>query len=309
MTGATGFLGSHLLARLQCEPLCSEVTIVKRSSSDMGRIAGLLHGIRTFDMDRHPLKEVFNGKPYDIVLHCATNYGRGASRAQIVEPNLLLPLRLLDLAVESGTKVFVNTDTMLDGKVSNYSLSKSQFREWLRRVGPQMTCIDMVLEHFYGPGDSRTQFISSLVYALLDDQPEIAFTEGMQARDFIYIDDVVEAFLCVLRSAHLQSGYLEYEVGSGHATRLRDIAELVRTLSGNTSTIFHFGALPYRLNEPMSVAPDISQLKALGWKAKWSLRAGLEETIRAEREILNGRRQQIAMGFTSAFHNGEQPYV
>jgi nucleoside-diphosphate-sugar epimerase len=269
-----------------CEPHRPEITLLKRSFSKLGRIAGIIRGVRTFDLDREPLEEVFVGKKYDVVLHCATNYGRGmVSQAQMIESNLLLPLRLLDLATENGTKVFVNTDTMLDKNVSDYTLSKRQFREWLRRAGDHMTCIDMRLEHFYGPGDDKTKFVSNLLSDLLDEQPEIALTEGMQTRDFIYIDDVIEAFLYVLRSAYRQSGYLEYEVGSGHATRLKDFVELARTLCGNTSTYLHYGALPYRANEPMSVAVDVSKLQALGWTSRWSLRDGLQETIGTEQTV------------------------
>jgi len=286
MTGATGFLGAHLLARLLQERDPPEITILKRATSDLGRIAHLLPAIRTFDLDRDPLEEAFRGKTYDMVLHCATNYGRShISRAQIIEPNLLLPLRLLDLSAEHGTKIFINTDTMLDKHISDYSLSKRQFREWLFRAAQRMTCIDMLLEHFYGPGDDTTKFVSNLINALLEERPTIALTEGMQTRDFVYIDDVTDAFLHVLKSAKPDAGYLEYEVGSGRPTRLRDFVELARELCANTTTHLHFGALPYRPNESMNVVADISRLQTLGWTSRWSLRDGLDATIRAERDV------------------------
>jgi len=284
MTGASGFLGSHLLARMLCESQRPEVTILKRSFSDTRRIAHLLSGICIVDLDRQQMEEAFQDKTYDIVLHCATNYGRGqVSRTQIIEPNLLLPLRLLDLSAKHGASVFINTDTMLDKNVSDYTLSKQQFSEWLHRPNANMTCINMLLEHFYGPGDDSTKFVSGLLGALLKEQPEIALTEGLQTRDFIFIDDVADAFLHVVRCAHLQSGYLEYEVGSGHPTRLRDFVELARTLCGNTTTQLRFGALPYRPNEPMNVIVDTSRLQALGWTSRWTLQEGLKETIRADR--------------------------
>jgi CDP-paratose synthetase len=291
MTGASGFLGSHLLARMLREPQCPEITILKRSFSDTRRIMHLLSGICIVDLDRQQMEEAFRDKTYDIVLHCATNYGRGqVSRTQIIEPNLLLPLRLLDLSAKHGARVFINTDTMLDKNVSDYTLSKQQFSEWLRRPNANMTCINMLLEHFYGPGDDNTKFVSGLVGALLTGQPEIALTEGLQTRDFVFIDDVTDAFLHVVRCADLQSGYLEYEVGSGHPTRLRDFVELARTLCGNTTTHLRFGALPYRPNEPMNVVADISRLQALGWTSRWTLHEGLKETIRSDGAVAKGTR-------------------
>jgi CDP-paratose synthetase len=284
MTGATGFLGSHLLARLLAEPQYSDILILKRSYSDLGRIAHLMPVISTFDHDLHPLEEIFRGNRFDTILHCATNYGRGPiSRAQIIETNLLLPLRLLDLAADHGTSLFINTDTMLHNRISAYSLSKQQFREWLRGAAERMTCIDMLLEHFYGPGDDQTKFVSNLIAALLEDRPGIDLTEGQQTRDFTYIEDVIEAFLHVLRSAQKGAGYLEYQVGSGLSTRLRDFVELARAICGNTTTELRFGALPYRANEQMNVAADTSRLRALGWKSRWSVCDGLEATIREER--------------------------
>jgi len=297
MTGATGFLGAYLLARLLQQSKPYEVTILKRSSSDLGRIAHLLPQIESFDLDRQPLEKAFQSAKYEVVLHCATNYGRGQiARAHIIEPNLLLPLRLLDFAAEHGTRIFINTDTLLDKNISDYSLSKQQFREWLRRAPSHMTCIDMLLEHFYGPGDDQTKFVAGLVRALVDEKAEIALTEGMQTRDFIYIDDVAAAFLHILRSPDHPSGYVEYEVGSGHPTLLRDFIELARTLCANTTTHLHYGALPYRPNEPMKVVANISRLQALGWNSRWSLRAGLEATIQSERTMA-GRtaRPQLAI--------------
>jgi CDP-paratose synthetase len=284
MTGATGFLGSHLLARLVQEPDSSDVTILKRSHSDVGRIADLLPLISSFDLDLCSLEDIFHRDSYEVILHCATDYGRDrVSRAPIIETNLLLPLRLLDLSARHGTTTFINTDTLLDQHVSDYSLSKHQFREWLRRAAERMTCINMRIEHFYGPGDDRSKFLSNIICALLEGRSKIDLTDGKQIRDFIYIDDVNDAFLHVLRSGGRPSGYLEYEIGGGQPTRVRDLVELARSICANNSTELRFGALAYRPNEPMRVVADTSRIKALGWKSKWSLRHGIEATVMDEK--------------------------
>ncbi len=311
MTGATGFLGSHLLARLLDEPDVSDVTIIKRSFSDLGRIAHLMPLISSFDHDLHPLEEIFQKNTFDTILHCATNYGRGPiPRAQIIESNLLLPLHLLDLSAEHGTSLFINTGTMLDNRISAYSLSKQQFRDWFRGAAEQMTCVDMLLEHFYGPGDDQTKFVSYLIGVLLEGRPSIDLTEGMQTRDFTYIEDVTNAFLHVLRSAGQGGGHLEYEVGSGQSTRLRDFVELARAISGNTTTELRFGALDYRPNEQMNVVADTSRLRELGWTSTWNVRDGLEATIRQERAA-NGKtgRRRVTVAPSVANQAAEKVFL
>jgi CDP-paratose synthetase len=285
MTGATGFLGSHLLAALVQAPDFGDVTILKRSYSDLGRIADVMPLISSFDLDLHPLEDIFHRGKYDFILHCATNYGRDPiSRAPVIESNISFPLRLLDLSARNGTTTFINTDTLLDRGISDYSLSKYQFREWLRRAAERMTCIDMLLEHFFGPGDDRTKFISGLISALLEGRSRIELTDGMQTRDFIFIDDVTDAFLHVLRSAERPSGYWEFEIGGGQPMRVKDIVELARATCANTTTQLGFGALAYRPNEPMNIVADTSRLQALGWKSRWTLPHAIEATVEAEKK-------------------------
>jgi CDP-paratose synthetase len=295
MTGATGFLGSHLLASLLQEPGVSDVTILKRSQSDLGRIADLMPLISSFDLDLCPLEDVFAQDRYELIIHCATQYGRNATaHAPIIESNLLLPLRLLDLSARHGATTFINSDTLLEEHISDYSLSKHQFRAWLRRAAGQMMCVNMRLEHFYGPGDDPGKFVSGLICAFLEGQPRIDLTDGIQIRDFIYIDDVTDAFLHVLRAAGQPNGYWEFEAGGGRPTRVRDVVELARAICGNNSTELRFGALAYRPNEAMNLVADTSRLQELGWKNKWSLQQGIEATVRHQKAGNSCRRPLLS---------------
>lgn len=286
MTGATGYLGSHLLERLAASPDRYDVTVVKRSVSCDARIRQWLPHIRTFDLDTAELASVFDGHRYDLILHAATDYGRKASTlADILQPNLLMPLRLLEAGISHGVRAFVNTDTMLDKGVSGYSLSKRQFREWLESLSHRVAAVNVSLEHFYGSGDDDSKFASFVVRSLLRNVESIALTEGTQRRDFVYIDDVVDAFMRVIE-AHAESapGYRHYEVGSGVSVPVRRFVETARAQCGNTVTHLRFGAIPLRENEAMDVRVDISGLRALGWKPKWTLEAGLAHTIELEQE-------------------------
>jgi nucleoside-diphosphate-sugar epimerase len=281
-TGGTGFLGSHLIRRLTADG--HDVVLAKRSTSSMTRLGDLTRRLKIFDLDRNALEDIFAQHRIDVVLHCATDYGRKETPAsQVIDANLVLPLRLLELAVEAKTRVFVNTDTILDKRVSVYALSKHQFSDWLKTFSPQLTAINVALEHFFGPGDDTTKFISRMVAETVAAVPRIALTPGQQKRDFIYIDDVVEAFSALIeRGVGMPAGYHSYEVGTGRKTTIRDFMALLVRLSENSKTHLDFGAIPYRENEVMETNVDIRGLEALGWRPKVPLEEGLRRTIAAE---------------------------
>lgn len=284
LTGATGYLGSRLAARLVADGF--DVVVVKRSFSDLRRISATVARDQMFDIDLEPLSKAFTRfGTIDSVVHCATDYGRKQSSVpEIVEANLMLPLRLLQLAEEFGVRTFVNSDTFLDKRVNEYSLSKKQFLDWLKLHSSRLVCRSLRLEHFYGPGDDSTKFVGWLVSQFAAEVPEIRLTPGEQKRDFVFIDDVVEAFLRVIQDSWQRpSGFLEFDVGAGQSVSIRTLVQELQALFPDSLSTPMFGALPYRRDEIMDSRPDISALLDLGWRPRVSLRHGLAATVQAAR--------------------------
>lgn len=234
------------------------------------------------------MRTVFEENRIDVIVHCATNYGRQAvPPTEIVEANLILPLALLQLAEQHGARVFINTDTILDKRVNHYSLSKHQFLEWLPMFAMRLVCANVALEHFYGPFDDPSKFVSYVVQRLLADEPQLDLTPGEQRRDFVYIDDVVGAFASILNvSLASAPGLYRYEVGTGSSINIADFVRLAKQLAGNERTHLNFGALPYREREVMESRADVRSLLALGWSPHVPLRDGLARTITLERQRL-----------------------
>lgn len=297
LTGGTGYLGSHLLRALVRMPE-QKLTIATRQGSHLERIHELLDIVECVRIDQCNFLDLIEGREIGAIVHCATDYGRKRTPlSDIVEANLVLPLRLLDAAVRSRHPVsFINTDTMLDKSISAYSMSKKQFRDWLGVYAVNSVCINVAIEHFFGPGDDPSKFATFVVQALLRNDACIDLTLGNQTRDFIHIDDVVNAFLHILRFASTSPpGFSEFQIGRGDPVTVRSFVELSKRLCGNTSTRLAFGALPYRPNEVMNVDVDISKLRQLGWAPQLDLEQGLSQMIERERKWLEDSSSLVAV--------------
>ena len=285
VTGATGFLGSSVVKLLAATGY--DIHCLKRKSSNLFRLNGISSKVKFVELECIDFTDYFRDYQIDYVIHCATNYGRlEKNPIDTIEANLLLPLKILYAASISNVKSFINTDTILDKRISHYSLSKNQFHSWLKTYSNNLICVNVKLEHFYGPGDDPSKFVAMMLKEMLDNSEKIDLTAGEQKRDFIYIDDVVDAFKVILK--HIPSkknGFYEYEVGSGSNVKIKYLVELIKELSNCKVTKLNFGSVLYRGNEVMASVVDISNLLKLGWKPQYTLKSGLLKTIEYEKSL------------------------
>ena len=287
LTGSTGFLGSHLLRRLI--RLNHNVVCLKRKISNLWRVDSLLDKADWLNLENIDLKEVLISKKIDCIIHCATNYGRKEiDPLQTIEANLLLPLKLLHASKNTKVFSFINTDTVLDKRISHYSLSKGQFVDWLKFYSEEYIIINLALEHFYGPGDDSTKFSSFIINELIDNkEKDIDLTKGQQKRDFIYIDDVISAFEVLLsKLKKMENSFHHFEVGTNELVSIKDFVLTVKKFCSNEKTKLKFGSLPYRKDETMETNVDTKALRSLGWTPKFTLKEGLRLTIEKEKRKL-----------------------
>ena len=292
LTGATGFLGSHLLKALVSKGY--EVVVLKRSTSDMWRLKGFENTFKSYDIDRVPLQTAFEEQPIDIVIHTACAYGKkGESMQEILETNLMFGIKLLNTSISFNSKSFFNTGTFfnigaLSYKYLNYyALSKKQFEEWLQVASDKIQVINLKLEHMFGEQDGNDKFTTWILNELKQEKPTIPLTAGTQKRDFIYIDDVVSAYLTCLEQVPQLKAFNDIEVGTGVLTPVKTFVTLVKSilekLKGSPiETQLNFGALPYREGEIMEPQVDNSVLCSLGWRPKRTLEENIERFVRKE---------------------------
>lgn len=275
ITGINGFLGSNLAKALSLE---NNIIGLEYSLENLFRLNKCNYKLYSA-LEGIP-ETIFTEQYIDIVVHTAVFYGKNNEDFnQMFTANLISPFYLLDKSIIHGCKLFINTDTVLDRFVNTYALTKRQFQEWLYLRKNEIKVINMQLEHFYGPGASTTNFITSMINKLKTNEPQINLTLGEQQRDFAYIDDVVNAYLTVIEKQNLIADpYSSFQVCTNQLISISELMSLMKELT-ESSSILNFGAVPYRENELMYSKTDNTALRGLGWNPNYLIREGLKHTL------------------------------
>jgi nucleoside-diphosphate-sugar epimerase len=290
ITGATGFLGSHLLRSLVEHGY--QPVVYLRSVSDTSRIndlQGKFVAVHSSDKSFSEFKDILSQYRIDCVIHTATNYGRSQLLSDIIESNVLFPLRLAEASLKHQVKLFINTDTFF-GKsqfdlkyLNNYTTSKRMFGVALKELAGNLNIANMRLEHIYGEYDSEQKFITDVLIKLISNVNEIELTEGFQKRDFVYIKDVVNAYLVVLKNYGQIIGFKEFEVGTGQSIPVKDLVKKMAHAAASKSHL-NFGAFPARQGEIQDSFADTSALRKMGWQPEYDLETALNRIFITEKK-------------------------
>jgi nucleoside-diphosphate-sugar epimerase len=281
VTGATGFVGKHLVRNLLANNF--DVAILVRKTSNIKYYKD--SNIKIFYIE-NGIKNIFETN-IDGIIHIATSYGQKGVISDIYQTNVVLPLQLLEFGVDNDINFFINTDTFFTKSTSvydylnNYTKSKTLIAELINLFSSKTKIINFKLEHVFGEGDSENKFIVQIINRLKNNETFIDLTDGSQRRDFIYIDDVANAYIKVLENLNILSEYTEIEVGTGYSLSIREVVEIIKECTQSSSKL-NFGALPKRKGEFIESIADIKALKDLGWTSKYDFRTGIKKILEQE---------------------------
>ncbi|MEW6195148.1 MAG: NAD(P)-dependent oxidoreductase [Bacteroidota bacterium] len=276
ITGINGFLGSSIAKRLTDK---YKIVGTEYSLNNLFRISEF--DFNVYGATQESYKSLFSENKIDIIIHTATFYGRGnEDMSQMLAANLISPLYLLNFAIQNSCELFINTDSALERDANIYSLTKKQFLDWLKFRSHEIKTVNMQLEHFYGPGANNTNFITAMITQLKKNEPIINLTKGEQRRDFVYYEDILDAYELIINSIDkLNEDFNHFEIGTGEIFSIKNLMNLLKELTSSKSEL-NFGAIPLRENELMESKPNNANILKLGWKPKTKIKEGLIKTIK-----------------------------
>lgn len=290
VTGATGFVGSHLARRLVREGW--QVHILSRAGSflpDTGEFAQVTNHIHDGSTESM-VRCVEQAKPA-VVFHLASLFlSQHASKDidALIQSNVLFGNQLLEAMRVNEVNCLINTGTSWQhfnnenyNPVCLYAATKQAFEALLEYYTQACGIKSITLKLFdtYGPNDPRPKLFHLLNKAAKSGE-SLDMSAGEQLIDLVHIDDVVEAYL--IAAQRLLEGKVTqhetYAVSSGHPLPLKELVQLYAEVTKQTVKV-NWGARPYRYREVM--VPWNRGDVLFGWQPKLPLPARLASLIKA----------------------------
>lgn len=298
VTGASGFVGSALTKELlknNIEVLCIDMNFVPGRIPDDNRIKKLSLSIENIEELEN---EVTNGE-YELFYHFAWVGSAGPLRIDenVQIKNAVWNVKCLRLAQHIGCKKFIVAGSIMEYEVQAavysqeskpgmgyiYGVGKVLAHELCKPIANQLG-IDLVwayITNAYGVGECSPRFINSTLRKINANE-RLEFTAGTQNYDFVYIDDVAEAFYLLGINGKANKGYI---IGSGNAKPLKEfIEEMTKYNAPNNPP--HFGDIPFTgVNLPIQTF-DITPIREdCGFTPKISFVEGTRLTMNWLKEV------------------------
>ena len=301
VTGASGFIGSHLVRRLVRDG--AEVHALLREGSRAARLEDVRQRVTIWSGDiTNPasLAAAIGGSRPHLVYHLAADTGvrrlgqgwAGVERSLRTNLDGTLATLRATLEAEHAVETFVRAggleeygdgptpydERQREQPISPYSASQVAATHYctMLRSGTSTSIVTLRPALVYGPGQSTDFMIPSLILSCLRGD-DFEMTAGSQHRDLLYVDDAVEAFVLAATRPGVTEPIINVGTGVEHA--MREVAEEIVRLTG-TSAKLRVGARPPRASDLKHLVTSCVRADSLlGWRSTVGLTHGLQRTI------------------------------
>lgn len=295
VTGGAGFIGSNLAGRLAADG--HDVTAADTfASAHFSNLADFPGDVLTLK-DGEDTESIVSLGRFDAIFHQASITGvvgpNGedlSDQHRMMRNNVETFRRILDWAVETRARMIWASSCSIYGRgpvpmkesqppdpLNIYAFSKLTMERMAARYAPKLPhpIVGLRYSNVYGPGEDHKGRLASMIHQLARQmragkRPKI-FTAGQQKRDFVYIDDAVQANVKAMSAK--QSG--SFNAGAGNAWSFNEVvAELNRVLGTELAPDYFDN--PYSFTQDWTQT-DLSEAKrVLGYEPKFDLRRGIQ---------------------------------
>ena len=295
VTGGAGFIGSHLVDRLIMEG--HEAVVVDNLATGKRRNINRAARFYKMDIQSWRLERVFRNERPNVVMHLAAQMD---VRKSVEDPmfdaqvNVLGTLNVLQQAVKHGVRkmifsssggaiygeqeIYPAPETHVTKPLSPYGLSKlcgEQYLSYYARVSG-LQAVSLRYANVYGPRqdpEGEAGVVAIFIQKMLNNEQAVINGNGRQTRDFVFVEDVVEANLAMIG----QDTQGTYNVGTGVETSVNDLFRILAQHTGSNCKEIHGPAK--KGEQARSVIDSMKLRQEVLWEPKADLSEGLKKTV------------------------------
>lgn len=288
VTGTTGFIGGHLLKRLQAEN--HSVVALVRPTTNIEALKNQRISFHIFDTDITELTNYMIQEKFDGVIHLASLFlaqHKPEDIKNLIESNVFFGTAVLEASAKSNTPWFINTGTFWQhyknkryDPVNLYAATKQAFEDIAAyyTATTKLSCVTIKLNDTFGPNDTRPK-VFNLWRKVSASGETLDMSPGEQLMDISYIGNVIDGFMKMIELLAQNPEKFRnasFAISASKRMSLKKLAQLFEKVTGTKLSI-NWGKKPYRPREVM--IPWTKGKKIPGWKAKVSLEEGIKRTF------------------------------
>lgn len=295
VTGANGFIGAHLVKKLlDVKAMIYALVSPQSHLQRLRQIDSKVNIVRCDLLDPTSLSVICDEICPQIVFHLAS-YGVYPDQTDLLRvshvngfglTNLLVALRdqfecfiYTGTAIEYGPKRTPMKETDLLEPNNFYGATKAGNTLLLQAyaVHHKKKIITLRPFYIYGPGEAETRLIRTIIQACLEDR-ELPLTSFNETRDFVYVEDLIRAYL-IAASEHVQGSHI-INIGTGIETSFKEVIEIIEDLTQRKIKVVE-GKYERRPWSSNCWAADASKAKQLlNWAPAYTLREGISQVLK-----------------------------
>lgn len=296
ITGGTGFVGSNIVRTLVKRG--EKVSVIVRNKKLNWRLNDLIKDLDIYEAEitDPSIANIINKVKPDYIFHLAS-YGVLPSESdpvKMVDVNILGTINLINAVKKNPFKLFINTGTSVEYGVKNSKMKESDIITPINDYGITKACATLYAQKEgirnnlpivsfrlftpYGLYEDGSRLIPSVILSALKNEP-IKVSVPTSVRDFIFISDLVEAYINTAKVEFKPGDILN--IGSGKCYSIKDVVDMILEITNSKSKVVWGGVEKQeRFLESKKWEADMSKTKrVIKWKPNHNLKQGLEESI------------------------------